>query len=89
MAASVAVGVTNARDFVNGPAVGNSSYGTLERNTYGSAGWVIGIAGLAIIFEILLVILRFCNIGLVNLKIKIFLMIVSFAQKDPLIGVCN
>lgn len=42
------------------------------------AGFVIGITSVAIIIEILMIVLRFVNIGLVNLKIKIFLIIVSW-----------
>ena len=49
----------------------------LEERTFGSAGWVIGVAGLAILIEVLVVVIRFCNIGLVNLMIKGFLIVVS------------
>ena len=49
----------------------------VDPNTYGSAGFVIAIAALAIIMELVFIIVRICNIGLINLKIKIFLIIVS------------
>ena len=60
---------------------GNSSQSPtsplVDPNTYGSAGFVVGIAALAIIIELLFIIVRICNIGLINLKVKIFLIIVS------------
>lgn len=49
----------------------------LGEQTFGSAGWVIGVAGLAILIEVLVIVIRFCNIGLVNLMIKGFLIVVS------------
>ena len=52
----------------------------VDPNTYGSAGFVIGIAALAIIVELLFIIVRICNIGLINLKVKIFLIIVSILR---------
>lgn len=45
------------------------------------AGFVIAVAALAIIIEILMIALRFINIGFINLKIKIFLIIVSPAHR--------
>ena len=35
------------------------------------------MAGLAILIEVLVIVIRFCNIGLVNLMIKGFLIVVS------------
>ena len=52
----------------------------VDPNTYGSAGFVIGIAALAIIVELLFIIVRICNVGLINLKVKIFLIIVSILR---------
>ena len=52
----------------------------VDPNMYGSAGFVIGIAALAIIVELLFIIVRICNIGLINLKVKIFLIIVSILR---------
>lgn len=49
----------------------------LGEQTFGSAGWIIGVAGLAILIEVLVIVIRFCNIGLVNLMIKGFLIVVS------------
>ena len=43
----------------------------------GATGFVVAIAALAILLEVGIIILRFCNVGLVNLKFKIFLAIVS------------
>ena len=78
VAASVAVGTLANLDSSVTEALNNATEtADLERNTYGSGGWVIGITGLAIILEVVLIILRFCNIGLINLKIKVFLIIVS------------
>lgn len=44
---------------------------------YVTTGVVIAVASLAIIIEVVVIVLRFLNIGLINLKIKIFLIIVS------------
>jgi hypothetical protein len=41
-----------------------------------STGFVIAIAALGILLSLLWIIIRFCNIGLVNLRVKIFLIIV-------------
>ena len=49
----------------------------VDPNTYGSAGFVVAIAALAIIMELLFIVVRICNVGLINLKVKIFLIIVS------------
>ena len=43
------------------------------------SGLTIAVAALAIIIEVLVIILRFLNVGLVNIKINIFLIIVSQA----------
>jgi hypothetical protein len=52
-------------------------------NPYGPPGFVVGIAALAIIVELFFIIVRICNIGLINLKvmIRIFLTIVSILSK--------
>lgn len=44
----------------------------------GSAGFVIAIAIVAMLLMILLIVVRICNIGLINLKINVFLIIVSW-----------
>ena len=49
----------------------------LQEETFGAAGFIVGIAALAIIVEFLMIILRFCNVGLINLKINIFLIVVG------------
>ena len=58
----------------------SSQSSLIDLNTYGSAGFVVGIAALAIIMELLFIIVRICNIGLINLKVKIFLIIVSIPE---------
>ena len=50
---------------------------TLLFNSLAAGGVGVGVAVLIVVWEILMVILRFLNIGLINLKIKIFLGIVS------------
>lgn len=64
--------------------VDNTNYATLLLNSYAGGGVGLGAALLIIIWEALMIILRFTNIGLLNLKIKIFLGIVS-----PVIIVLN
>ena len=49
---------------------------TLFLNSYLGGGIGITAATLTIIYEIIFIVLRFLNIGLINLKIKIFLIIV-------------
>ena len=84
VAAAVAIGTANLSSEINaaidvGSGAGNGTattaaeIGDLRQSTFGAAGWVVAIAGVGIIEELLKIILRFCNIGLVNLKIKIFL----------------
>jgi len=53
------------------------NYNTLIQNSVIAGGLGIGIALVTIPYELLVIILRFLNIGLVNYKIKIFLGIVS------------
>ena len=48
-----------------------------DRELRAATGLVIAFATLGILLEASLIILRFCNVGLVNLKIKIFIVIVS------------
>ena len=50
---------------------------TLLFNSYSGGGVGVGSAVLIIVWEILMIILRFLNIGLLNVKSKIFLVIVS------------
>ena len=76
IAAAVAVGYV-AGDASLRATVNQTDASLVSPNTYGSAGFVIGIAALAIIMELLFIIVRICNIGLINLKVKIFLIIVS------------
>lgn len=80
MAAAAALG------YVGGDAslrqvVGLNSSSLVSPNTYGSAGFVVAISALAIIMEVLFIVVRICNIGLINLKVKTFLIIVS-SQSD-------
>ncbi len=50
---------------------------TLLLNSYAAGGIGIGVAVLIVVWEIVMIILRFLNIGLLNIKSKIFLIIVS------------
>ena len=88
MAAAVALGYVAGDEQLRSVVAASSSSGggnssqspsspLVDPNTYGSAGFVVGIAALAIIMELLFIIVRICNIGLINLKVKIFLIIVS------------
>ena len=51
---------------------------------YCLAGVVIAVTSLAILHEVFIIIVRFVNIGLINIKIKIFLIIVSIASRISL-----
>ena len=53
------------------------NYNTIIQNSISAGGLGIGIALVTIPYELLVVVLRFLNIGLINYKIKIFLGIVS------------
>ena len=74
VAAAVAVGTANLDRNLFG--TGDTELEALQRETFGSAGWVIGVAGLAFLVQVFMLVLRFCNIGLINLKINIFLTMV-------------
>ena len=50
---------------------------TEDRELRAATGVVIAFAALAILLEMSVIILRFCNVGLVNIKIEIFLVTVS------------
>lgn len=76
MSAAVAIGYV-AGDAELRQTVNQTDANLVDPNTYGSAGFVIGITALAIIMELLFIIVRICNIGLINLKVKVFLIIVS------------
>ena len=78
IAAAVSVGYV-AGDAQLRETVNQTDANLVSPNTYGSAGFVIAIAALAIIMELLFLVVRICNIGLINLKVKIFLIIVSLA----------
>jgi hypothetical protein len=49
----------------------------LRDNTYAATGVAIAVACFGIIYEVLFIVLRFLNIGLLNLKSKILLVVVS------------
>lgn len=53
------------------------NYVSMIFNSLSAGGTGVGISLLFMIYEVVVIILRFLNIGLVNLKIKIFLGIVS------------
>ena len=91
IAAAVALGANNGEDGLPEPqsdgsgSGGGSGAGMLtgvptRMEANGAAGFVVAIAALAILLEVGAIILRFCNVGLVNLKIKIFLAIVSMVE---------
>ena len=82
MALGYVAGDEQLRSMVVAVSSGNTSSQSslVDPNTYGSAGFVVGIAALAIIMELLFIIVRICNIGLINLKVKIFLIIVRIPE---------
>ena len=53
------------------------SKGDIIDGTYGSSGFVMGFAGFAIVAETMMIVLRFCNIGAVNLRIQYVINVVS------------
>ncbi len=53
------------------------NYITIIVNSLSAGGIGIGVSLLFMIYELVPIILRFVNIGLINIKIKIFLSIVS------------
>lgn len=75
MAASVAL--ATSEDIPPESDNGDSSLDELLENTLASTAFVIAITGLAILLEIFVIVLRFCNVGLVNIMIKAFLIVVS------------
>ena len=81
VSAAVAIGYVAGDASVSESLNQNGTTASLiSPDTYGSAGFVVGIAALAIIMELLFIIVRICNIGLINLKVKIFLIIVSSSE---------
>lgn len=57
-------------------AMTNLNRQTLLFNSYAGGGIGVGVAVLIVVWEILMIVLRFLNIGLLNIKSKIFLVIV-------------
>jgi hypothetical protein len=53
----------------------DSDQGELRDNTYAATGVAIAVACFGIIYEVVFIALRFLNIGLLNLKSKIFLFV--------------
>lgn len=49
----------------------------LQTGTLGSSGCVLAVTALSMVIELLLIVVRICNIGLINIKVKIFLIAVS------------
>ena len=76
---NAAASVGSASGAIESSAEGNDTDGVTEAQVQGSAGFVIAIAAVAILLSLLFIIIRFCNIGLINIKIKIFLIIVSWS----------
>ena len=77
-AAAILSDVDSISDSGSGSGVDGNKDSDVTRSEVGaSAGFVIAIAALAILLSLLWVIIRFCNIGLVNLKIRNILIVVS------------
>lgn len=84
MTAAVAIGVARhdksiEDQLLNTTISSNASQelSKVRQDVYGCAGSVIGITVLAVIIELLLIGIRWCNIGAVNLAITTFLTMVS------------
>lgn len=75
IAAAVSLSDASSVD-VESPVNNQSDDGVSLAAVYGTNGFVIAFAILAILLEVLLIVVRFCNIGIVNIKIKVFLVIV-------------
>ena len=79
IAAAVALGENNS----GSAAIGSGAFPTddsdvvTQSEVNGAAGFVVAITALAILGEVFAIVLRFCNVGLVNIKIKIVLVLVS------------
>ena len=59
---------------------GTSSAKSLGRNSKAAGLFVICFAGLAVIIEVFILVLRFLNIGVINLRMKKFFIVVSILQ---------
>ena len=57
-----------------------SSEVDIVRDLRGASGWILAMAIFTIIFEILMIVIRFLNFGFINLKIQLFLIVVSWWQ---------
>ena len=56
----------------------NASFGSASLRQVKIDTWcVAAITSLAILWQLLVIVLRFCNIGLINILIKVFLVLVS------------
>lgn len=53
------------------------NYSSMLFNSLAASGTGVAISLLTLIYEVVPIVLRFLNIGLINLKIKIFLSVVS------------
>ena len=53
------------------------NYSSMIFNSLAASGTGVAISLLTLIYEVVPIVLRFLNIGLINLKIKIFLSVVS------------
>ncbi len=92
IAAAVALGTANLSDDIDDAIDAADTENISEifddledtrRDTYATSGFVVGITAIAIILEVLMIVVRFCNIGLVNLKINIFLILVGVVVIIP------
>ena len=85
--AAVALAIT---DTVVPPptTLGNTTASTITASSVEAlAGCVVGVAGLAILWQVLVIVLRFCNIGLINICTTIFLSLVSVSKFQGLLKV--
>lgn len=82
IAAAVALGENNSD---NSPLPEGSGGGipdvVTQSEVNGAAGFVVAITSLAMLIEVLAIIIRICNIGLINIKFKIVVAIVSMHDK--------
>lgn len=70
-------GDSDSADSSTNPTAQEPDLDVTRSEVLGAAGFVIAFSALAMLLVLLLIIVRFCNIGLVNIKIKVFLIIVS------------
>ena len=78
--AAIALG-TSGTVFSSSGGSSNVTTASIESGIIGSSGFLVALTILAVVMEILFIVLRICNIGLINLKISVFLIIVSTCRE--------